>query len=135
MTVEATDFILPVFANLPFLEGFPVAPLAHLRCDRKGHLGVLFGMASAHDAMTGLTGYAGMGEGLGLFVRARGMTDKTGEITARIPPDLLEDFAGISQRMRRILPLGIFILVTITAFSGSCKWFCLGNGSERKQGC
>ena len=60
VTVKATDVILAVLADLPFLVGHLVAITTHFRGDGQGHFGILLGMPLAHDAMAGLTGDTGV---------------------------------------------------------------------------
>ena len=100
VTVEATDPVLSMLAQLPFLVGLPVAVPAHLRGDGQGHFSVLLGMSLAHDAVTGLAGHTRVGIGFSLRIRTGRMANETGEFTACPFPGLLKSFAGISQGMR-----------------------------------
>ena len=54
--IKATDAILAMLAQLPFLVGFRVTVPADVRCDRQGHFSVLLVMPFAHLAMAGLAG-------------------------------------------------------------------------------
>ena len=60
VTVKATDVILAVLADLPFLVGHLVAITTHFRGDGQGHFSVFFRVPLAHDAVAGFTGDTGV---------------------------------------------------------------------------
>ena len=99
MAIEATDILLAMPGNLPFLECSFVTVLADLGGDGQRHFGTFLGMPLAHDAMAGLTGDPLMGEGLGFNIRSGGVTNQAGNLASYVLPGFLEAF-GKSHGMR-----------------------------------